>query len=217
MGQRANEVPNGDDGIARFWRWWPNARPRIESSITNGGADAALIEEINDHVNAISEGLAWELAPGRDAQHAFCLSSNGDPERRILTETWRLRGPAADPTWEFHGARQGGGRRASLVLELEGHSIELDELVVAFEVDEARERVDGVYFHPAFADMDDDTRTMATFLALDGAFGEDGVERWLGAIETATEPPEDATSIDELEAAVAELSRTATGESFAVM
>jgi hypothetical protein len=204
------------DGITAFWAWWPNGRIKIEAAISSG-FDDALVAEINERVSAIEADLDWELSPGTVAQHAFCMSAKGDPEGRLVAEIWRQRGPAADATWEYHAARQGGPVRAGMKLQIQDFEVELSELVAAFVVDDARERVDATYFHPDFPRMDEDLRNTVMFLTLDGAFGEDGVERWLGSIEAATELPEGARPIAELQDAVAELARNATGEQFAVL
>ena len=76
------------------------------------------------------------------------------------------------------------------------------DFVATWQVDEARERVDAVYFHPTFPRMSEDLRGTVTFLMLDGPLGEDGVERWLGAIEPADKAPADARPIAELRAAI---------------
>ena len=55
-------------------------------------------------------------------------------------------------------------------------------------------------------------RTTATFLALDGALGEDGVERWMGSVEAAADAPAGARPIAELRAATDALAKAATGE-----
>ena len=206
------------DAIKKFWTWWPSIRPRIEAAIDGKAEfDEALVKEINDRVTAIREGLDWELAPGLTAKHAFCLSAKGDPEGRLVTETWRARGPAADATWEFHGSRRGGPHRASMELQIDGKSVKLDEFTVALEVDPARERIHGTYFHPAFPTMaDEQLRFTATYLILDGTLGEDEVERWLGVIETSMRPLSDAQPMASLLAAVDELRKTATGERFVV-
>ena len=205
------------DAIKKFWTWWPSIRPRIEAAIDGAGFDEPLVKEINDRVLAIRDGLDWELAPGTRAKHAFCLSAKGDPEGRLVTETWRARGPAADDMWEFHGARRSGPGRSQMALEIDGQSFKFHEFTDALEVDATRERVHGTYFHPAFARIDDEKlRFTATYLTLDGVLGEDEVERWLGVIETSRLAPANARPLTELLAAVEELRRTATGEQFAV-
>jgi hypothetical protein len=205
------------DGIDAFWAWWPSARGRIEAAIGGGGFDDELVGDINARVNAIEADLDWELSPGRTAQHAFCISAKGDPEGRLVAEIWRQHAPPVDATWEYHPARLGGPLRAGMTLEIEGFAVELADFVAAFEVDDGRERIDATYFHPEFPNMAENLRGTVTFLMLDGAFGEDGVERWLGSIETAEAAPEGAVPIAELQAAVDELATTATGEKFAVL
>lgn len=52
-------------------------------------------------------------------------------------------------------------------------------------VDNDRDVIDAVVFHPSFARMASDARDQAGFLALDWALGEDGVTRWIGGFETS--------------------------------
>lgn len=205
------------EGIAEFWGWWPAARGRIQAAIEGSGFGDPLVEEIAARVSAINPELDWELAPGAKARHAFCLSGKGNPELRRITEQWLRAAPAIDQTWEYHPARRGSAELAGTSLKIEGFDIELDDLVAAFEVDEGREVVNVRCFHPAFPDMPAELRGTATFLMLDDALGEDGVERWLGAIEGVPAAPDGARPIAELRAAIDVLARSATGERFAVM
>jgi hypothetical protein len=105
---------------------------------------------------------------------------------------------------------------ADLTLEIFGHKILEEELRVAFEVDTGRERIDLVLWHPTFADLGERAGKVA-LMVLDGAFGEDGVERWLGGIETVADMPADAVPFSSLRQAVADLEVTATGEAFALL
>ena len=126
----------------------------------------------------------------------------------------RHAGPAADATWEYHAARQ---PRSMSALTIDDVTLDRDELVVAFTVDNSRERIDAVYFHPKWAELDGDRSTLTLFLMLDGALGEDGVERWLGTIDAADEPPANGVAFAAFTAAVDELARTATGQKFALL
>lgn len=201
------------NAIQDFWAWWPSARPRIADAITSGQWDE-LAGEIAVRVHAIDPELDWEIGPGRRSAHAFNLAPHGDSTLRRTTERWLAAAPPPDADWEFHPARQGNPEHGSLVLELEGHKIEFAAFTVSFEVDDTRERVDGIFHHPLFATMEDRQRATATFLLVDGCLGEDGVERWLGAIETSVAPLADGQPIAALLGAVDELAAAATGEQF---
>jgi len=203
-----------DVGIREFWAWWETARHRVLSAIeVEKNFSRELIEDISKHVDAIGD-LAWELAPGKTAKHAFCLSPNGDPEARLVTELWRHNSPPPDPTWEYYAARQ-----ARDLPRIKLHDVTLDrgELMGVIEVDKFRERINGTYFHPAFAKLAERQRMTALYLMLDGLFGEDGVERWLGAIKASEAPLESAVALPDFIAAVAELERTATGQQGAIL
>lgn len=205
----------GMDGIAAFWAWWPSARDRIMAAIGNRGFDAALTGEIAARVKAIDDSLSWELAPGRRAQHAFCLSPEGNPILRRTTERWLAASPPADSTWEYFPSRP--GRRTEMPLAIEGHQLLFSELSVTFEVDATRELLNVTCFHPTFGKMDDRLRMTATLLILDGAFGEDDVERWFGGIAASGVPLDGARPAAALQEAISTLAGSASGERFAIL
>jgi len=201
------------EGIRAFWKWWETARDRVLNAIeVEHRFGDEVVQDISDHVAAIGD-LDWELGAGTTSRHAFYLSAKGSPEGRLLTELWRSMGPPPDEVWSYFPARQ---PRRGCVIEFDGVRLDPTEMRVAHEVEAARERVHGEFFHPAFAKLDENGRGVALFLLLDGELGEDGVERWLGGIELAEEEPEGAVPFAEFRAAVDELAARATGEQFAV-
>ncbi|MEO7094322.1 MAG: DUF695 domain-containing protein [Polyangiales bacterium] len=173
-----------------------------------GGLD----EEITGHVQAIDEGLRWELGPGSGDRSGFALVWDGDITRRRITERWLATAPENDAAWEFFPARPPGTRWEEMTMDLGPHKIDFSKFVCAFAPDENTERVDVEIFHPATVKVPENVRGTAAFVMLDRAFGEDGVERWLGSIEIATKKPKDAVPISALVAAVAAMQESATGD-----
>jgi hypothetical protein len=90
--------------IEAFWAWWPTARPSVERAIATGQW-GDLVEQLTRRVHEMHPDLAWEFTRGQRAQHALCVTPEGRPELRALTERWLQAAPAADPTWEYHPAR----------------------------------------------------------------------------------------------------------------
>jgi hypothetical protein len=206
-----------DPAIEAFWRWWPEAGPRLGAAIESRKLDEGLVAEITAKVQAVHPKLTWELGPGGTAQHAFCLSSGGDPELRRLTERWRRAAPAPDATWEFHPAKPGAPGLSDARLQIAEHTLPLGEMRFTVAVDPNRELMHVTSFHPAFAAMPEEMRGMTTFITLDRILGEDTVQRWLGGIRTSVEPLEDGAPFAALIQAVGLLSRDATGERFTVL
>jgi hypothetical protein len=75
------------------------------------------------------------------------------------------------------------------VLEFGSQRLSLAELTFDLHVDNDRDVIDTVVFHPSFATMPSDARNQVGFLALDWALGEDGVTRWIGGFETSGSRP----------------------------
>lgn len=202
-------------GIRGFWKWWQDSRAQVERALGSGEWDE-LAPQINARVHAIHPDLEWELTRGLHAEHAFCLSAKGDLGLRNVAEHWLREGPARDETWEFHAARQPRWSEG-LTLGIGGHDVGLDDLRFVIEVDADRERIHVGVHHPEMEAMSEDLRTTVAFLALDALLGEDGVERWVGAVETVVQPPSTGVPPPALRAAIDELARSATGERFAVL
>ena len=203
-----------DAGIEEFWKWWPEARARISAGIEARKLDEALIAEITAKVQAVDPKLTWELGPGGAAQHAFCLSSGGDPALRRLTARWHRAAPAADAVWEFLPARRGAPGLSDAKLQIAEHTVPLGEMRFTATIDPHRELMNVTSFHPAFAAMPDEMRGMTTFITLDRVLGEDTIQRWLGGVRVSVEPLEQGAPFAMLIEAVGLLSRDATGERF---
>jgi hypothetical protein len=91
---------------ADFWSWWAGARDRVAADIVAGTGGARLADEITAAVRTIHPDMAWELAPGKTARHAFCITPEGRADLRPIALRWLDSAPPADATWEFHAARQ---------------------------------------------------------------------------------------------------------------
>ena len=178
-----------------FWTWWADGRVRVAAAISGDGFDDRLVEEISRAVRTIDPGMAWELAAGVAAEHAFCLSPEGDPRRRQLALRWLESAPAADATWEYHASRQPAPR--PVALDIGGARFDLGEVRAISSWDPVRRRVDVRLWHPGFAGAAEAMRQQVALLFLDNLLGEDEVERWIGAIELL-EAPSGGRTPDEL-------------------
>jgi hypothetical protein len=205
------------EAIAAFWAWWPGVSASIDEGIRRQGLSAELVESISEKVAAIDENLDWELGPGDKTTHLICLSGKGDPLLRVIAERWRHKAPEPDATWSYHAARQ-PHPTGGLKLEMGGHDIELDDVVITTEVEDAHEVVNIVAHHSVFASIDDDDlRWRVLMIALDTLLGEDDVERWLGGIEVSVEPLVDAKPIISLRETIKDLAAESTGDRWAVL
>jgi hypothetical protein len=213
---RKSESDEPVGGIADFWAWWAEARPRADALIEAGDA-VGLAEQIAPAVTALHPSLAWDIAPGGTARQALIVSSAGDPELRPLAHRWALAAPPADELWEFHPSRQANPDAMELKLDVGGREFALDKLVFGLRVPKGTPRLDVSAYHPIFPDLDDETRTGATMLALDWLLGEDEVARWVGEIVAATFQPLDAVAAAHLPAVVADLASEYQEEQWALM
>ena len=170
-----------DDPGAEFWKWWPGARDGIAKAIVSGAFNDRIVNDITKHVRRVHPQMAWELQPGSQAAHAFCLSPEGNPELRQVALRWLERAPTPDATWEYHPSKQPA--KSLMTLMVAGGQFDLEEMRASTAWDETRRLVDVRLWHPRFPDVPEPVRLQAAFLFLDHLLGEDGVERWIGAIE----------------------------------
>lgn len=116
------------------------------------------------------------------------VTTAGVPEVRRRAEHWFQRSPRVSAVWEYHPARQASPASLANVLEFGAHKLNLRELTFDLHVDDDRQVIDTVVFHPAFGKMPA-ARNQVGFLALDWALGEDGVTRWIGGFHTSITRP----------------------------
>jgi hypothetical protein len=197
-GRRGRAGSDGGRPVEDFWEWWASAgRVAAEAGIGGAGFEG-FTGEMTMRVHAMHPDLAWELAPGERAEHALVVTAAGVPALRRLAERWYQHAPAASAVWEYHPARQASPSSLVAVLELGGQMLRLAELVFDLHVDNDRDLIDTVVFHPLFAMMSSDARNQVGFLALDWALGEDGVTRWIGGVDTSDTRPSAGVPADGL-------------------
>ncbi|MFC4588316.1 DUF695 domain-containing protein [Sphaerisporangium corydalis] len=213
---RGSEPGEPVGGVADFWVWWAEARPKIDSLLVTEDVPA-LAEVIAPAVAALDPGLTWDVVPGKAALRALVVSAAGNPELRPLAHRWALAAPPSDALWEFHPSRPANRGATEMTLDVGGREFALDKLVLGLRVPNGTPRIDVTAFHPIFPDLTDEVRTEATLLALDWILGEDEVARWVGDIVAATFQPLDAVPAVHLPAVVADLASEYQQEQWALM
>ena len=193
--RRGAEQDGGD-----YWTWWAGARGRVEHAIENGAFSPALVDEISKAVRKVHPQMAWELAKGHQARHAFCMTPEGNPAVRPAALRWLASAPPPDATWEYHPARQ-ASPMAGLTMEAGGHRFELDRMRAISSWDESRQRLDVRLWHDEFANAPLEVRQQVGFIFLDNLLGEENVERWVGQVDLLEQPSGGKTP-DELRAEV---------------
>jgi len=178
---RREPAPPGD-----FWTWWSGARDRLAQAIAVGGIDEGLVTEISRAVQTIHPQMAWELAPGRTTEHAFCISPEGRADLRQVALRWLDTAPPADARWEFHASKQAGQRLMSL--DIAGTRFDLGEMRAIGSWDPSTRRLHVRLWHPLFERVPAQVRLQVGFLFLDNLLGEDDVERWIGEIDILDAP-----------------------------
>ena len=214
-GSRAG--PEGGTPIEDFWRWWASAGRAAAQAGIGGGGFKGFTREMTMRVKGMHPDLAWELAPGGRAEHALVVTAAGVPERRRMAERWYQHAPAGGEVWEYHPARQANPASLTAVLEFDGRKLNLAELRFDLHVDNDRDLIDTVVFHPAFAKMPPETHGEVGFLALDWALGEDGVTRWIGGFDTSDTRPAAGVPAEGLIETVAALASRASEPRWALL
>lgn len=204
--------PEIGDAIAKFWRAWRDLRSGLEKELASGsyGESTAHLTQL---VEAIDPGLEWELAPGRKAVYALCMSSAFDPGLRPVAERWVREAPVVDVVWEYHPARIGVEPGPVTVGEIGIHPA---DVTVVAEADDNSEELDLTVGHPDFGRMDESRQLQVVFRLLDDLLGEDDVERWIGAVDVVPHPLPWGTPFLDLRGDVGHHAQAATGERWVV-
>ncbi|MET3932886.1 DUF695 domain-containing protein [Arthrobacter sp. OAP107] len=188
--------------IAGFWQWWVSDAAGRFSAAVDTGQWGELPAEMSPQVAAVHPGLAWDTGAGRAARSLLTVSSEGDPGLRRIAEQLLRAAPAADKSWEFAAARQPNSDAVDSFIEIDGHGLHLGDARFRIAEDFDRERLDIGVHHPLFADMSEGVPLRVSFLLLDWILGEDDVERWVGAVDTADVSETAAATAADLTASV---------------
>jgi hypothetical protein len=192
-----------DEAIAEFWDWWPSIRPELTASIDAHEGGLSMVDEIGAHVRAIHPDLEWELGKGERAEHALVVSPAGNPGVRAAAARWRAAAPPEDATWEFHDARQRNVAFDDFTLQIDGHKLEMsDTRFGLIATKDEPHTIDVTVYHPVFPQLPDQLRQQVTYLSLDWALGENGVEVWVGMVEPMSTVPPQACTVHDLRRAV---------------
>ncbi|MBX3188602.1 MAG: DUF695 domain-containing protein [Labilithrix sp.] len=203
--------------ISEFWKFWTSAHVRIARAIHQGGMHADDVEAMNARVGAIAPDLDWELGPGHRSQHHLAVTGRGDPVLRVMTARWLAAAPEPTEVWEYHASRQ-PARGSGLCLQIGGHSVALDELQAAVEVDASREMLELLVHHPVFAKIDDEgLHHRIAILGLENLIGEDALVRWVCAVDVAVDRPATAAPCSALRERIDALAASATGDRWVVL
>lgn len=188
------------EAIADFWSWW-----------TDGGSGQVAMAPGEDQtavtlakrVQAIHDGLAWELAPGSDAAHLLVVTADGDPELRAVARRWLTAAPPADFVWSYADSRQPVPTVPGHRITLGGQDFDLGDVQVG--VRRSGSRLDVTVHHPQLEQVPEESRITLCFLALDTALGEEMTETWIGELAPSTVPPLDGFGLAGLRAVVRDL------------
>lgn len=207
FGRRKDQPSEGDP--TEFWAWWATAREPIAQSIADGSVQVH-VDAITSNVQALHASMAWELAPGRSAQHSLVVTPEGNAELRAIATRWLEAAPQSDAVWEYHASRQPSELRG---LEIGGMRVDLADMRAVTSWNENRNLLDVQLWHPLFATVPEPVRAQLCFLFLDNLLGEDDVERWIGSIDQADDPAA-GLSPDQLQAEVESRRAGAKAESW---
>jgi hypothetical protein len=197
-GGKDESEPAGLAAIPLFWEWWVSeGRPQADRG-TSGAGWGSFADEIADRLEEIDPELQWETGPGIVARHGLTITSGGVSDLRPLAERIFRGAPPADETWQYFPARQADQNGLRSKLEIAETDVDLSLARVAITLDAGRLKANVSVYHPDFGAMPEKSSRQVTFLLLDWLLGEDGVERWLGAVETVTARPADALPTDAL-------------------
>ena len=203
--------------ITGFWQWWASkGGARFDTAVTTGQW-GNLPNEMSLQLAAVHPSLAWDTGPGRAARSLLAVSSEGDAALRRIAEQWLRAAPAPNGSWEFAAARQPVSGVVENIIEVDGHSLHLGDVRFRITEDPERELLDIAVHHPLFVQMPGQGPLQVSFLLLDWLLGEDGVERWVGAIDTTSAGETTRATAADLKAAVNAMATQIQSDKWAVM
>lgn len=212
FGRRKAERSTREDGaIGAFWDWWNQGGHQKWAQVAGQGMPPQeLVDELRARVEAIADGLAWEVAAGSESVHQLVVTADGDPDLRAIARRWLLAAPESDPIWSYADSRQAVVAVEDVGLQLGERTLSGTEAQVG--VRRVGSRVDVTVFHPGFAELSEEERSLALFVLLDQTLGERQTETWIGELSPSEVPPLDGFGLSGLRAVVRDLAAECSDE-----
>ncbi len=190
---------------APFWDWWTaEGRALAEQTVTGEADPESFAATMTSRLHALGE-LSWEIAAGDVSDHVLVIGTEGNAELRALARRVVLAAPEPDESWAYVDSRPPAPEPESVVVGIEGQDIDFARVQVAARMNDGR--FDVQVHHPAFPDLPEQARALATFLAVDAALGEVDTELWLGEILPVELEPLDGFGLTALRSVVQDLKR----------
>lgn len=187
-----------------FWRWWQTNLGDINAAL--GDREPQRFEfELTEAVAQMHPDLQFSVDRGERAVYALVVSGQEDPKLRPYTDAWKSEAPDEDAIWEFHDSVPAVPDPDGVTVNLGDHTIDLADIRVVAQVDDAELLVDVAVHHPVFAELEGAARQAMTFLPLDATLGERLAARRLRRVETADAEPDGAITLNALRILVQEL------------
>lgn len=205
--------------IEAFWKWWGDGgRAECEAAVASRSWEQ-ITDTIDGLVEAIDPGLQWEFGKGSLSANVLCISGAGNAELRPTAERWLMAAPASDDVWEFRSARAPDPSvfQDGVALRIGDRDLSPADLRLTTWIDDDRQVMDVMMWHPDLVAADEEVRHTAMFLMMDWLLGEDAVERWIGSVDLADAEPAGALRPTAFVAAVEDLERSNLEPTYALM
>lgn len=197
--------PTFKQRVADFWKWYPTVAQRFFKAIEDGKCDN-IAGEVGDFVDRTLPGLFWVFGPGVDGGHSFTLTGEGNKAKQLLAQYWLSQAPRID-NWTFHASKQPSSSDQLKEISIrvgEEEAVEAEGVLVKTEADAEHEVLNVVLWHPVFEQLPEEARGQISFLLLDEALGEFGVEQWIGAVDIEpVKPGRNVVTLPELSELIA--------------
>lgn len=170
--------------VTKFWQWYPTVAERFFETI-EAGKCGSLVDEVADFCESTIPGLSWVFGPGENGGHSFTLSGEGQIAKQLLAEYWLQRAPEI-PKWTFHASRQATPSefvKGFAISVDEGNRVDVDGFQVRTHVDDERQKIDILAWHPVLERVPQAQHFTILFLLADEVLGEFGTQTWLGEIK----------------------------------
>ncbi|WP_144057992.1 hypothetical protein [Novipirellula maiorica] len=186
--------------VTKFWQWYPTVAERFFQTI-EAGKCGDLVDEVAEFCEATIPGLSWVFGPGENGGHSFTLSGEGQITKQLLAEYWLQRAPEI-PKWNFHASRQATPAefvKGFAIAVDEGKRVNVDGFQIRTHVDDERQKIDIIAWHPVLESVPKSQHFTILFLLVDEVLGEFGTQMWLGEIKIEPFTPDAYTrSLSEL-------------------
>ncbi|NDW17856.1 hypothetical protein D0T53_02855 [Dysgonomonas sp. 216] len=173
--------------VSEFWKAFEKEEAEVRSLIDNKAEANTMVNFVNSILNIAFEDPFFEMGVNDEGKYELILTPEGDRARLLELHYWHQMAPESlSEKWNFYSTKP-GHPNSNFGIQMYDISLSKDDVVIYYEIDEERPKINLQVYSPKLMELDEDQRFNMFFIFLDQFIGELYTMEYIGYIDFTDE------------------------------